>query len=321
MRSDRICLIIISLAGASCSDYVYYQGEAQGTSFQVKYMSREGVEFGDEIDSILNLADDHFSTYVSNSLISQFNASPRGTRVDSLFIDLWEKCWELYIESDGYFDPTLYPVSKAYAEMKDRLDTGLLRQSLSNTGMPLVVLRGDSLLKKKAGVSLDLNAVAQGYTVDLISGFLEERKVKHYMVEIGGEVRARGKNEEGRAWTIGIEKPMPARMAIISRLKLDGLSCATSGNYRKFREIGGEKYGHIINPMTGLPVETNVLSISVLSEDCYRADALATALMNRSGEEIKEIDNGHGDFMVFLVESVNGDTVVYMSPDLGKLAL
>ncbi len=292
-------------------------GLAQGTTYLIKYESNTGREYNKEIDSIFYSIDQNFSNYISHSVISDFNRSERGIVVDSVFIDLWEKCWELNIEIDGYFDPTLSSVFEAYELMpEDNLDSQLIFTALEFTGMHLISLKEDSLIKKDPAVKINLNAIAQGYTVDVLAEFLSANGITNFMVEVGGEVYARGVNEKGISWTIGIDKPLEKGRQLISTLKLDKMSLATSGNYRKFREIDGKKIGHIINPKTGFPGYSTILSVSVLTRYCYRADALATGLMNMSSSEIKEFDRKSKDVQLILIELVDGDTSIYISPEL-----
>ena len=321
MKFSKIILFGLSIF-LSCKEkngYVEYHGEAQGTTFLIKYHTAEEKELQEEIDSIFNRMDALFSGYKEDSYVSRFNSSKEGLPVDYDFLDLWEKCWELSIETDGYFDPTLSPVIKIYREMKSQsIDSASIEEALSHTGMPLVIHSGDSLKKKDPHLKIDLDAVAQGYTVDVLSRFLEKQGSDNYLIEVGGEVYAKGKNEKNKKWTIGIDKPIQGERKMLTTIEMDGSSMATSGNYRKFKEIGGKKVGHILNPKSGYPMETNVLSVSVISRFCYRADALATALMNRSVADIKDFDAGNNDVQIILVEVADSDTLIYVSPELSE---
>lgn len=318
MRLINVVLIYICLYACQPADqYLVYNGEAQGTTFSIKYRSSHGENFEPEIDSILELMDILFSGYISNSQVSELNSSAKGILMDYRFKDLWEKCWELNIKSDGLFDPTLAPLFEAYKELnKDHFDSNLIFRSLDNTGMQLFSIIGDSLVKKKVSAKLDFDGVAQGYSVDIIRDFLLKNGISDLLIELGGEVYAIGNNDKGENWIIGIDKPVKGERELIAKIKLDGRSMATSGNYRKFREIGGKKVGHIINPKTGFPAYTNVLSVTVISKDCYYADAMATAFMNLNSEEIRTFDNDNDEISVVIIELTRGDTTLYMSPEL-----
>lgn len=319
MKLISVALICVYLFACMPTDqYLVYYGEAQGTTFSIKYRSSHGENFEPEIDSILELMDMLFSGYISNSQVSELNNSTKGILMDYRFKDLWEKCWELNIKSDGLFDPTLAPLFETYKKMnKDLFDSNLIFRSLENTGMQLFSIKGDSLVKKNAAARVDFDGVAQGYSVDVIRDYLLKNGISDLLVELGGEVYAIGKNDKGESWTIGIDKPVFGERELIAKIKPDGLAMATSGNYRKFREIAGKKVGHIINPKTGFPAYTNVLSVSVFSKDCYYADALATSLMNLNSDEIRTFDNDNDDIGVIIIELTNGDTTLYVSPELG----
>lgn len=320
MRSSNLIFTLFVLM-SSCQqkgEYIEYHGEAQGTTFSIKYKDKAQRDFEEEIDSILNRMDLLFSTYVETSQISEFNKSALGVEIDPLFSDLWEKCWELNIESDGYFDPTLKPVFEAYGNMdKDVLDSGMIQKALTQTGMVLIRQEDNMLIKKDKAVRIDLNAVAQGYSADCLMEFFQEQGIRDAMIEIGGEVRVSGKNPRNKPWVIGIDKPIMGKRALMATIQLDDEAMATSGNYRKFEVIDGKSVGHIINPKTGFPSETSVLSVSVIAKDCYRADALATALMSRDRNEIVEFDQDSDDvslLAIYLTEE--GDTAVYFSEKL-----
>ena len=309
--------VLILLACRSGSVYETYSGEAQGTTFTIKFKNDGDLDLEDDIDSILVSMDMLFSTYVEESMISEFNKSTIGIEVNEEFIGLWEKCWELNIETDGHFDPTLSPVFEAYSQMeKSGLDSSLIDEALEHTGMHLVSLQENNLIKKDRELKLNFNAIAQGYSVDVVSNHFRKLGIKDFMVEIGGEVFAQGVNEKKKVWTIGVDKPQDGPRELIGKLELDGLAMATSGNYRKFTEVDGQIMGHIINPKTGFPGYSNILSVSVIARECYRADALATALMTWSSEEIKEFETSTEDIQIILIEMIDNQVKVYVSKDL-----
>lgn len=318
MRSLSLLVIILLFFSCTKEPYQVYTGEAQGTTFSIKFMSPFQKSYEAEIDSIFTSMDDLFSTYKEGTFINKFNKSERGIPLNPDFKELWEFCWELSIESNGYFDPTLAPVFDFYREFNGKdLDTALLMQTLSHTGMPLISISNDSLIKRDAEASINLNAIAQGYTVDVIANFLFKKGIVDMMVEVGGEVYAIGKNDKSKTWTIGIDKPkIDGSRELMASIKLDGKAMATSGNYRKFTVMNGKRMGHILNPKTALPSFSNVLSISVLNKDCYRADALATALMNMTSSEIKDYDANNDGIEIVLIELIESDTVLYSSPGL-----
>jgi thiamine biosynthesis lipoprotein len=180
---------------------------------------------------------------------------------DKKFTDVFIKSYEVFKKTDGAFDITVAPIVNALGfGTTDTLDVDstMIDSLRQYVGMEKVKLQGDTLVKTDSHVTLDVNALAQGYSVDVVADFLENRKIKNYMVEIGGEIRAQGKNEQGEYWRIGIDKPVDGNnipgTELQTIVKLNNRSLATSGNYRKFYEKNGIKYVHTINPKTGYPV-------------------------------------------------------------------
>ena len=181
----------------------------------------------------------------------------------------------------------------------------------------------DSTVVLAEGVKLDFNAIAQGTSVDLIAMLLEEKGILNYLIEVGGELKAKGVNADGNVWRVGIDKPSEEidfqnRFQFILDLKDKAL--ATSGNYRKFYVRDGVKYAHTINPKTGFPSQNRLLSVTVVTSDCSLADAYATAFMAMGLKKTKQIiKNLDDDIEIYIVYTdKNGDWKVYMSPEMKK---
>ncbi|MEQ9064918.1 MAG: FAD:protein FMN transferase [Vicingaceae bacterium] len=316
---SKLCFILFSMYGCNQSDGMKtYNGEAQGTTFHIIYACEYDLE--PEIDSVLELADVHFSTYRKGSMINRINKTSESAAVDDLFTELWEHCWDLNIRSNGYFDPSLAPVLALY-DFDDisamDLDSEMVKEALAHTGMHLMSVENGVARKKDSRFEMNMNAVAQGYTVDLIANFLSARKCSSYMVEIGGELRCKGKKKNGEEWVIGIDKPIQAgSRELFAKVSLMNASMATSGNYRKFKTINGSSVGHIINPKSGFPERSNILSISVIANECYEADAMATAFMNMAVEEVKAADGADPGIKLFMIYLEGMDTLHYQSPGL-----
>jgi FAD:protein FMN transferase len=267
-------------------EYVQIAGFTQGTTYHITYESKRGEDLKKQIDSLLADFDNSLSTYLPNSLISRFNKNEPGLHADKKFRDVFIKSYEVYKKTDGAFDITVAPIVNALGfGTTDTLnvDSTMIDSLLQYVGMEKVKLQGDTLVKSDKHVTLDVNALAQGYSVDVVVDYLEHRKIRNYMVEIGGEIRAGGKNEKGEYWRIGIDKPVDSNnipgTELQSVVRLNNRSLATSGNYRKFYVKNGIKYVHTINPKTGYPVISNLLSATVVAKDCITADAYATAFM------------------------------------------
>ena len=267
-------------------EYISLAGFVQGTTYHVTYESKNGENLQFLIDSLLADFDRSLSVYLPNSLISKINRNEPGITVDEKFSTVFNKSYEVFKKTDGAFDITVGPIVNALGfGSTDTLnvDSALIESLLPYVGMEKVTLQDGILVKKYPNIVLDVNAIAQGYSVDLVVEFLEQRGIRNYMVEIGGEVRTRGRNDRNLVWRIGIDKPLEGNMLPGANLQaivaLKNRSLATSGNYRKYYEKNGIKFVHTINPKTGYPVVSNLLSATVVADDCMTADAYATAFM------------------------------------------
>jgi len=285
------------------------QGPAQGSTFSISYLVPEGVDYRKDIDSILKSMDQQMSLWVENSEISRLN------RGDSVYLsnDFQEVILKsIYISelTNGDFDITIAPLIKAWGfsggTRKDSINVDSLMNYVGYKG--LVASRRGPMLDKFAlpkGYQIDVNAIAQGYTVDIVSNFFHNANVHNYMIEIGGEVRCKGTNIDGRKWRIGIEQPQEERAAgqYQTIVVLDTMALATSGNYRKFWvDERGQRVVHTIDPETGQPVISNLLSVSIIANNATFADALATACMvsglARAKAMVERFPNTEGYFIV-----------------------
>ena len=314
-----------SVAGKK-GEYFSISGFAQGTTYHITYESKKGEQLQPYVDSLLADFDMSLSIYQPNSLISKINRNEPGIRPDKKFIEVFDKSLEVNRKTDGAFDITVGPLVNAIGFGNTdtlNVDSSLIDSLLNFVGMDKVMLQDGMLIKKDKRMNIDVNAIAQGYSVDIVAAFLEGRKVKNYLVEIGGEVRAKGRNDRNQVWRIGIDKPVEGNMLpgaeLEAIIKLKNRSLATSGNYRKFYERNGIKYVHTVNPKTGYPVVSNLLSATIVASDCMTADAYATAMMvfgiDKSIEFLKENDFLDA-YLIYADEQ--GKFRVYVTPGLGK---
>jgi len=307
-------------------EYIRIAGFTQGTTYHITYESKRGEDLKASIDSLLADFDRSLSTYLPTSLITRFNNNEPGLHADKKFRDVFIKSYEVFKKTDGAFDITVAPIVNALGfGTTDTLnvDSTMIDSLLQYVGMEKVKLQGDTLVKTDPHVTLDVNALAQGYSVDVAVDYLENRKIRNYMVEIGGEIRARGKNEQGDYWRIGIDKPVDSNFIpgteLQSIVKLNDRSLATSGNYRKFYEKNGIKYVHTINPKTGYPVISNLLSATVVAKDCITADAYATAFMVMGTDRSIRFLNENKFLDAYLIYSdEKGNFNVYYTKGLKK---
>lgn len=282
--------------------YKSIQGKTMGTYYHIKY--KGAIDLKSKIDSELVRINNELSTYIDSSTISKFNKSDTGLIV-SKSGDLWKnivKAKEIYAISDGYYDPTVMPLVNywgfGYTEHRkpDKIDSNKIKNILKNVGfdkLEIIPLENDSIfLKKKTkGVQLDLSSIAKGYGVDKIGELINKYGINDYLVEIGGEITSSGLSPSGKKWVVGINTPKENASVtdLILNIEISGKALATSGNYRNFYDINGHKYSHTINPKTGFPQRSNLLSASIITKDCMTADALATACMVSGFDRAKEI--------------------------------
>jgi thiamine biosynthesis lipoprotein len=274
-------------------------GRTQGTTWEVKY--RHPVSLKTGIDSVLEAMDQCLSLYRNDSELSAFNSGISHRFRSPIFFEVLKKSEEIFRESDGLFDPTVLPLVEAYGFGASRKRTGADPDSLRQwVGFGYIAYDATSVRKKKEGVRLDFNGIAQGYTVDLVGQYLEKKGVADYLVEIGGEIRCRGEKQPGKPWSIGIENPKhPGRNLATAPLKNRAMT--TAGNYRSRYVADGQVYTHIINPKTGLMEQSNLLSVTVLAPDAMTADGYDTAFMVMGLERTRAFLARHPELDAWLV--------------------
>ena len=280
--------MIIGLAVlASCGkqpEKVVLQGLAQGSYYAVTYYDEQNRNFQREIDSIFHAVDMSVNLWVDSSIISKVNRNEE-VALDSIFIDNFNIAQEAARLSDGYLDPTISPIVAAWGfsyKSGDSLTPQLIDSLRQLVDYRNIRIENGKVVKENPAMTLDFNAIAQGYTSDLIARFLESRGVKIFLVDTGGEIMARGEKPDGKPWIVGIEKPaenMDSERIVQTRIALCDKGLVTSGSTRKYVERNGKRYSHCINPKTGYPVEHQLLSVTVMAENSVWADALASICM------------------------------------------
>ncbi len=284
-------LFIITLLGLfifSCkqkTEYISFGGFTQGTTYSITYQSNDTINYKKEIEHLLADFDTSLSTYNPHSVITKINVN-ESKHIDKYLSVVLKKSKEIYDITNGAFDITVAPLVNAWGfgfKNKEEITNAKIDSILEFVGFNLVKFENNELSKNDPRIMLDMNAIAQGYSVDIVADFLEHKGITNYLVEIGGEVKTKGVNSKGKDWKIGIDKPIDNNNVpgenLQAIIKLTNQSLATSGNYRKFYERNGIKYSHTINPKTGYPVTHSLLSTTVIANDCMTADAYATAFM------------------------------------------
>ena len=302
-------------------------GMAQGSTYSIVY--ENPVKFTPEkiketVEKILHNFDLSLSTYNDSSIISKINCN-KEVLVDTFFTEVFNKSREISKMTDGAFDITVGPLVKAWGFGPDahkNFDKSKLDSLLKLVGFEKVKIKDGRLIKANPGICLDFNAIAQGYSSDVIGRYFESLGIKDYVIEIGGEVRAKG-DKGGDYWRIGIDKPIDNNMVPGSDLqaiiKIKNKSLSTSGNYRKFYIEDGIKYSHEIDPKTGYPARNTLLSATIIADDCATADGLATACMVMGKDKSIEFLKKNANLEAYLVYSDNeGNFKTWISSNLKK---
>jgi thiamine biosynthesis lipoprotein len=294
-------------------------GQTMGTiPYNIKYLTLGEKDFKSSVDSLLVAFNQSLSTYIPGSEISRFNRSDTIVFESDFFYPVLERSRMVHQKTYGAFDPTVGPLVNAWGFGPDKQP--VLPDSLKIDSLVRLVGFGkisyDSYYAvKPKGMYLDLSAVAKGYAIDRVAVLLESRGVERYMVEIGGEVRAKGNNEKSKPWTIGIEDPIVDRseQKIMAILRLKDRSVATSGNYRNYYLKDDRLFAHIIDPRSGYTSQKDILSASVIAKDCMTADAFATAFMVMGVDSALQIVNNSQYLDAILVRQTEDGPEVLVS--------
>lgn len=287
-------------------------GLTQGTTYSVIWYHGRGEsveKVRNGIEELLMAIDNSLSTYNPGSVISRVNSNEEVV-LDTMFINVFKRSYEIWALTGGAFDITAAPLINAWGFGPDatrRFNESIKDRLMELVGMDKIKIVDGMVVKSDPDMCLDVNAIAQGYTVDLLSYYLSSRGFDCYLVEVGGEVRTRGTKAGSEPWIIGLDKPADGNFTPglyrQADIKLVDKALATSGNYRKFYIEDGIKYSHTIDPKTGYPVKHKLLSATVIADDCTTADALATACMVVGLEKAREMILDIGGLDAYLVYS------------------
>jgi FAD:protein FMN transferase len=318
---STVAILLLPGCNRGINNTITISGAAQGTSYHITYLAGQHSNYRESFDSIFKKIDLSLSTYHPGSIISKINRNDTTARVDDYFSDVFNRSIEVSEKTKGLFDVTVAPIVNAYGfgfKKRERITDVLIDSLLPLVGYKKVRLVNNKLVKDIPQVMLDFNAIAQGYTVDVLASFLDSKGISNYMVEVGGELRAKGTKLNDSSWTVGIEQPneSPAESSpLFAVVNIKDKSLATSGNYKKFYVEEGKKYAHIIDPFTGYPAKHNLLSATVIADDCMTADAYATSFMVMGLEKSKQFLLEHKDLNleVFFIYDENGVLKKYSS--------
>ncbi|MDR1919387.1 MAG: FAD:protein FMN transferase [Tannerellaceae bacterium] len=314
------CFCLLLLAGcAAKGEYFEESGSVFHTLYRIKYQAPQLLT--EQIDAELQAFNLSLNPFNPNSIIAKVNAN-EAVEVDDYFAEVFRKAQEVSARSGGAFDATVAPFINAWGFGFSRMDSvtpQMIDSIKAFVGYRKIRLEGRTVLKDDPRILLNFSSIAKGYACDVVARLLEREGVTNYMVEIGGEVTMRGHNQNGDCWRIGINKPEDdtegsntALEEIVTPCKPCGI--ATSGDYRNFYEKDGIRYAHTINPATGYPARQNILSATVLADDCMTADAYATAFMVMGIEQaVQTARSMDGIDYFFIYADAEGNNLVSFS--------
>ncbi len=298
--------------------YITDEGVVWTTGYHITYLS--AVPMTDSIQAIFASVDASASVYNEQSLVSRINRNETD-RVDSLFARMYHASWTICGQSGGAYDPTVMPLVNAwgFGYRKGELPTqSQIDSILTFVGMKRTRLADGALHKEDPRTQFDFSSIAKGLAVDEVGRMLERNGVEDYMVEIGGEVLARGKNPHGKPWHVSVDVPSDQPDSAVHQsavvLSIDRWAVATSGNYRKYRDLEkGERVSHIVNPNTGSSQTSNLLSVTVVASDCMTADAWATACMAMGLDGTHSLMEGMDNLGVMTIHADHDGNLVVWS--------
>lgn len=328
-----LLIAVVFLFSQSCrektTEYQAYEGEVFGTFYHIVYQYFGEEELMDAISKKWQEFDLSLSVYNPKSVISKVNRNDTSVVLDSYFMHCFHESKKISEATKGAFDWTIAPLVNAWGfGFANQLEPENIPVDslLQLVGNQKVSLKNGRVYKENPNIMFDASAIAKGYAVDVVANFLESKQVKNYMVEIGGELRVKGKSPKNRPWRVGIDKPTEESGILSGQVQdifeINEVALATSGNYRQFYLKNGKKYAHTINPETGYPVQHNLLSASVMASSCIVADAYATAFMVLGLEKSVELVQQNSSLDAYFIYSdENGNLKTFVTPRLKKKIL
>jgi len=307
-------LFLLSLLVLGCQSHPelvknQHVGNALGTTYGITFITTEEMDLERQIDSVFQVVNQSMSTYIPDSDISKINQGDTTVVVDAMFKEVFALSSQIHQKTAGYFDPTVGVLVNAWGfgpGEQQPLDSVKVDSLLQYVGFDKVVLtEKGTIQKERPELAFDFNAIAKGYAIDRLGALLNARGVQDYLVEVGGEILAKGRNTiTKKLWTVGIDDPQVEIGRKLKRIiQLQDAALASSGNYRKFRidSLTGEKYVHTIDPKTGFTKNAKVLAASVIAADCATADAYATAFMAMELEDSKKLLDSESSLEAYLI--------------------
>lgn len=332
-RIAQLIVLFLLVLVSSCSrDFEESRntGSALGTTYSIIFYDSVPRDYQTEIDSVFNAINHSMSTYIPTSDISRINAGDSTVVIDAMFQEVFNESFKVFKKTNGHFDPTVGVLVNAWGfgpGKQIEMDSVKIDSLLNYVGFDKLTLNADNTIhKSNPNIILDFNAIAKGYAVDRIAAFLKTKDIHNYLIEVGGELVAKGENKiKNKKFVVGIDDPTANDRSIPAvKVNLNNKALASSGNYRHFREdpVTGNKYVHTVDPLTGYTKNSNVLGVSVLANTCAVADAYATAFMAMDLDDSLElllVDDTIDAFIIYV--AVNGDISQFKTDGFSKVIL
>lgn len=313
MRFVVIVLVSIFLFSCRAVEKKHFMGMTQGSYYSIIYYDEQNRDLSDGFDSIFKEVEATLSLWDENSILRRVNRNDTSVVLNQIFIDNFRLAMEAAELSEGYFDPTVGPLVSAWGfHYKEGMPmTPEIVDSIKNlVDYRKIRIEKGKVVKDNPLMTLDFNAVAQGYTTDMIADYLLSENVQNFLVDVGGEICAKGKKPNGELWTVGIEKPAEnkdSQRIVQEVLELTDRSVVTSGNYRKYVEHDGKRYSHSLDPKTGYPAANSLLSVTIIADNTAWADCLASVCMLIGLEKSIQIIENQNDVEAFFIYEEEGE--------------
>lgn len=325
LRPKRVlsALFIFLTAGSvfgQLAKPIRIEGQTMGTTYSVIYFDSRDRNFQFSVDSLLNVVNNAISNYLPGSDVSMFNANEKSNGIYSVhFQTALTRSIEVARESDGNFDPTVMPLVNlwGFGPQKKGIPSQQKIDSIKNfIGYKHISIHGNEIVKDHPNVQVDFGGIGQGYGVDIICDFLRSKNIRHFLVELGGEGYASGRNLERETnWRVGLINPLlpEDEQQLIGYAIVEDEAFTTSGNYFNYRVIDGKKYGHTISPSSGFPIEHELISVSLFAPDCTTADAWDTAFLVAGEDKTRDFLERHSNLASVLIYMENGRPRIFIS--------
>ena len=325
-----VLILILAIAAVAClvfmprhKQYFSIKGDVWTTSYHITFEAENEGTFADSVRAVLNRIDASASAFNHESLLWQINSGASEV-ADDVLLRLYSIARGVHEQSDGAYDPTVMPLVNAWGfgyKTGDMPSKVQIDSILEFVGLEKIRFQGKTIVKQDPRVQLDFSSIAKGMACDEVGLMFRRNGVENYMVEIGGEVVAHGVNSRGEEWHVSVDMPVAGEShESVVLVTLKDCAIATSGNYRRFKEVEGKRVSHIVNPKTGESAESSLLSATVVATDCALADAWSTACMAMGAERTKAEMERRGDLGVMTIESDSlGRFVVWSNAAFARL--